>query len=427
MQVASGQRTSFVLPASRDIVMTASTHESARPALGIVLAVLASVALPACNGGMGGPGMGRGQQGPQEEPEERATPVLLASVEKGTIEGKIRAASTIEAELQVTVHAESTGRITSLSLEEGDIVEEGQTLARIRRDAQSLGVERAQTNLADAERELARVKSLFDKGIASASELEQAQTSVDQAKLDKKDRSRDLSNTVIKAPFAGILTQRFVDEGAFVTSGAQVFEITDFSTLVARVYVPERELDRIADGQPAEIVGKAARNRQGTGEIIRIAPIVDATTGTVKVTIGLPDALAGGPTGFLPGMYAEVTLTTEVHADVPIVPKPALVHEEEQTFVFVVDASAEGEGPRAKKLLIETGLSDDDFVEVTSGLELGQRIIVAGQTGLKDGALILEVDAKGNPIGVVTESEQAQPGPEQTGRVSQAGVAAKAG
>ena len=108
-------------------------------------------------------------------------------------------------------------------------------------------------------------------------------------------------------------------------------------------------------------------------------------------------------------------------------PKPALVHEEEQTFVFVVDASAEGEGPRAKKLLIETGLSDDDFVEVTSGLELGQRIIVAGQTGLKDGALILEVDAKGNPIGVVTESEQAQPGPEQTGRVSQAGVAAKAG
>ncbi|PRP92660.1 Multidrug resistance protein MdtA precursor [Enhygromyxa salina] len=389
---------------------------------------LTGLALPGCNGGMGGPGMGRGQPGPQEEPEERPTPVLLAKVEHGTIEGKIRAASTIEAELQVTVHAESTGRITSLELEEGDEVESGQLLARIRRDAQSLGVERAETNLADMQRELDRVERLHNQGIASRSEYDQAKSNVDQAKLDKKDRRRDLSNTVIKAPFSGILTRRFVAEGGFVTSGAQIFEVTDFSTLVARVYVPEKELDRIAVGQPANIVGKAAKNRQGIGEVRRIAPVVDATTGTVKVTIGLPDALAGGAAGFLPGMYAEVTLTTEVHEDVPIVPKPALIHEEEQTFVFVA------EGDRAKKTLIETGLADDDFVEVTGGLEPGARIIVAGQAGLKDGALILEVDAKGQPTtpdktGDAAEPDRAAPegpGVATPGKATKEGVA-KAG
>lgn len=328
--------------------------------------------------------------------------MLLATVERGTIQGQIRAASTIEAELQVTVHAESTGRVTSLSLEEGEQVEAGQTLARIRRDAQSLGVERAETNLADAERELARVEKLFGQGIASQAELDTAKTRVETALLDKRDRRRDLSNTVINAPFTGMLTRRFVSEGAFVTSGAQVFEITDFTSLVARVYVPEKELDRIAVGQPAEIVGKAAKNRQGTGEVRRIAPVVDATTGTVKVTIGLPSELAGGSQGFLPGMYAEVTLTTERHEDVPIVPKPALVHEDEQTFVFIAD------GDRAKRVLIETGLADDDFVEVTSGLALGDRIIVAGQTGLKDGALILEVDAKGQPIGEAATDGEAE-------------------
>ena len=352
-----------------------------------------SFALAGCQGGPpGGPG-GRGRGGPgAEEVEERPSPVLLATVERGTIQGQIRAASTIEAELQVTVHAESTGRITSLALEEGDTVDEGDTLARIKRDAQSLGFERAETGLADAEREFDRVEKLFKQGIASQSEYDQAKSSVDAAKLDIKDRRRDLSNTVVKAPFSGVLTRRFVAEGGFVTSGAQMFEITDFKTLVARVYVPEKELDRIAVGQPADIVGKAAKNRQGVGEVKRIAPVVDATTGTVKVTIGLPDSLAGGATGFLPGMYAEVTLTTEVHADVPIVPKPALVHEDEQTFVFIAD------GDRAKRQLIEVGLSDDDFVEVTAGLEAGARIIVAGQTGLKDGGLIVEVDAKGQPV-----------------------------
>jgi membrane fusion protein, multidrug efflux system len=355
-------------------------------ALGVALVL----ALAGCGRGPGGGGRGRGGSG--EEAEERPSPVLLTTVERGTIEGRIRAASTIEAELQVTVHAESTGRITSLVLEEGDTVKEGDILARIRRDAQSLGVERASTGLADAEREFDRVERLLRQGIASQSEYDTAKSNVDAAKLDIKDRRRDLSNTVVKAPFSGILTQRFVAEGGFVSSGAQMFEITDFETLVARVYVPEKELDRIAVGQPAEVVGKAAKNRQGTGQIKRIAPVVDATTGTVRVTIGLPEGLAGGETGFLPGMYAEVTLTTEVHADVPIVPKPALVYEDEQTFVFIA------QGDRAKKQRIEIGLANEDFVEVTAGLEAGAKIIVAGQAGLKDGGLIVEVDAKGQAV-----------------------------
>lgn len=332
------------------------------------------------------------------EAEEQATPVLITTVERGTIRGQLRAASTIEAELQVTVHAESTGRLTSLTLQEGDEIAIDDVIARIRRDAQSIGFERAETSVADAEREFARVEKLYQQGYASQADYDTAKSTVDKARLDKRDRGRDLSNTVIKAPMAGIVTQRFVDPGAFVTNGAQVVEITDFSSLVARVYVPEKELDRLAVGQLAEIVGKAAADRKGTGTIKRIAPVVDATTGTVKVTIGLPEALAGGPKGFLPGMYAEVTMTTEVRENVPLVPKPALVREDELTFVFVA------EGDRAKKLRIELGLADDDFVEIVSGLEPGARVIVAGQSGLKDGGLITEVDAKGNAIGAATTS-----------------------
>jgi membrane fusion protein (multidrug efflux system) len=386
-----------------------------------VLIACLGMALASCQGG-GPPGMGMGRGQPQPQAaEERPSPVLLAAVARGTIQGQIRAASTIEAELQVTVHAESAGRITMLDLEEGDEVTEGDVLARIRRDAQSLGFERAETNLADVEREFERVKRLLEQGIASQSEYDQAKTKLDAAYLDIKDRKIGLANTVIKAPFSGVLTRRFVDPGGFVANGAQIFEVTDFKTLVARVYVPEKELDRIAVGQPADIVGKAAKNRQGVGEVKRIAPVVDATTGTVKVTIGLPDALAGGPTGFLPGMYAEVTLTTEVHENVPIVPKPALVHEDEQTFVFIAD------GDRAKKQLIGIGLADDDFVEVVSGLDVGAKIIVAGHTGLKDGGLIVEVDAKGQPLDEAkTEDANAGHATQDASNATQEGVA-KAG
>jgi membrane fusion protein (multidrug efflux system) len=336
-------------------------------------------------------GMGRGQPQPQAA-EERPSPVLLAAVARGTIQGQIRAASTIEAELQVTVHAESAGRITMLDLEEGDDVTEGDVLARIRRDAQSLGVERAETNLADVEREFERVKKLYEQGIASQSEYDQTKTKLDAAYLDIKDRRIGLANTVIKAPFSGVLTRRFVDPGGFVANGAQIFEITDFKTLVARVYVPEKELDRIRVGQAADIVGKAAAGRRGTGEVARIAPIVDAATGTVKVTVGLPKALAGGERGFLPGMYAEVTLTTETRDEATLVPKQALVYDEDEAFVFVV------EGDRVKRVRVELGLLDDDRAEVVKGVGVGAEIVDSGHAGLKDGALITRVDGTGQPV-----------------------------
>ena len=125
---------------------------------------------------------------------------------------------------------------------------------------------------------------------------------------------------------------------------------------------------------------------------MRIAPVVDAATGTVKVTVSLPEDLSGGDDGFLPGMYAEVTLTTERHEDVVVLPKTALVHQEEQTFAFVV------EGEHARRVKLTLGLQDDDQVEVLDGLQEGQPVIVAGQSGLKDGALVELVDPSGKPL-----------------------------
>lgn len=325
------------------------------------------------------------------EEEEKPTPVVPGKVTKGLMLATISSASTIEAERQATIHAESTGKILSLTVEEGDKVKKGQRLARIKADAQASSLVRANTSLDTAERDFQRAQQLYDSKVIGKEEFDRAKDTFEMAKLDVRDRNRDVRNTRVVAPFAGTITERVVTEGSFVASGAQVLSIVDFDTLVARVYVPERELDQIKVGQIAKVVGKAAAGRKGEGKVQRIAPIVDASTGTVKVTVSLPSELAG-PGGFLPGMYAEVTLTTARHEDAVLIPRSSVVRDEEQTYVFVVD------GDKAKRTPVELGLHNDLQVEVLSGLEAGQVIAVAGQNGLKNDALITLVDTQGKPL-----------------------------
>jgi len=385
------------------------------PALALLALTLTQAGCQANAGGFAGkPGAEKDEAG------EQPTPVVVGTVERGAIAATIASASTIEAERQVTVHAESTGRLVDMTVEEGDLVKKGQLLARIRFDMQATSLVRANTSLDKARADFERAERLFNDRVIGEEELLRARNTLEIAQLDLSDRSREMRNTKITAPFAGTITQRKVTAGAFVNNGAELFTIVDFSTLVARVFVPEKELDRIAVGQAAAIVGKAARGRKGEGKVLRIAPTIDAGTGTVKVTVSLPPDLAG-PHAFLPGMYAEVTLTTDRRGDVTLVPKSALVRDEEQTYVFTLAGDAAA-GFTARRVRVETGLGDADRVELVKGLEPGEPVILAGQTGLKDGAKVVRVDAQGKPLDgaeaaapTATASAAAAPGPAKEG------------
>lgn len=369
----------------------------------------------------GRPSGDEAKQSSESADAEVAAPVVVAEAKRGRIVERVVASSTIEAERMVTVTAETSGRITKLAFEEGDQIADGVLLATIRRDAQSSSLERAAVSLEKAEADLKRIESLHQRGVASDQELDNARIAVDTARLDRKDRRRDVGNTRVEAPFGGTVTERHVNEGGFVSVGAQVATIADFETLVARVWVPEKELDRIALGQIAHVEGKAAKNRKGEGKVSRIAPVVDKATGTVKVTVSLPAELAG-PTGFLPGMYAEVVLETAVRDDALLVPKPALVRQDDQVFVFVA------KDDRVQRLLVETGLAEGDFIEITKGLDAGAKVVVAGQAGLKDGALVSVVDAFGKTDAGTQPSEGTQaPKEGDAASAGEAEGAAKAG
>jgi membrane fusion protein (multidrug efflux system) len=379
-------------------------HDSHARALALVLPLLAvTLTQVGCQASAGGFDK-KGGDKKKDEAEEQPTPVVVGTVERGAIVATISSASTIEAERQVTVHAESTGRLVDMTVEEGDLVKKGELLARIRFDAQANSLVRANTSLDKARADFERAEKLFADRVIGEEELLRARNTLEIAQLDLSDRSREMRNTKITAPFTGTITQRKVTAGAFVNNGAELFTIVDFSTLVARVFVPEKELDRIQVGQSAQVVGKAARGRKGEGKVLRIAPTIDATSGTVKVTVSLPADLAG-PQAFLPGMYAEVTLTTDRRSDVILVPKSAVVRDEEQAYVFTLEGDATS-GFKAKRLRVETGLGDPDRIELVKGLAPGEPVILAGQTGLKDGARVVRVDAQGKPIDPPIEGDR---------------------
>ncbi len=369
---------------------------AARPAafvLSCSFGIVVVLAIAGCQASAGGVDK-KGDK--KDEAAVQPTPVVVGAVERGSIVSTISAASTIEAERQVTIHAESTGRLVDLSVEEGDKVKKGQILARIRFDAQANSLVRANTSLEKARVDFDRAERLYNEKVIGQEEFLRAQNALQIAELDLSDRSREMRNTKVAAPFDGTITLRKVTEGAFVSNGAELLTIVDFSTLVARVFVPEKQLDRIQVGQAAEVIGKAAKGRKGEGKVQRIAPTIDAGTGTVKVTVSLPPALAG-PQGFLPGMYAEVTLTTDSRDDVLLVPKSAVVRDEEQTYLFTVTGDP-ATGFTAKRVRVETGLTDPERIEIIKGFAAGEPVIVAGQTGLKDGAKVVRVDPQGKPI-----------------------------
>lgn len=309
-----------------------------------------------------------------------ASPVVVQHPAERVMQLAVRSAATIEATVQVKVSAQSSGILQDLRVQEGDQVRSGQLLARIKKEAQSASVRRAKTNLAQARRELARVSELAKKGVVGRQELDQAKDRVDLARLDIRDRGRDLANTKVTTPIGGVVTQRGVQAGDYVGAGQTLLEITDFSTLVARVHVAERELDRIAVGQPVTVVGKAALGRRAKGKILRIAPTVDAATGTVKVTVGLPPQALDRSRDFRPGMYAEVTVKIQERQGVLSLPKSAVLHEDGRSTVMVAKDG------KAQRVLVSLGQRDGDWVELRGGVDAQTQVIVAGQQNLKEGA-----------------------------------------
>jgi len=319
------------------------------------------------------------EQAEGEETEEReAVPVEVAALERGHIESVLRFASNLEAERDVQVYAQAPRIVERLLVEEGDPVRSGQRLVKLQDDVQRTALAKVESQLAKAQRELERQKKLFEQELISEQTYNEASYEVEQLELGRDDAIRDLAYTSVDAPISGVVTERMVNLGDYVTINQPLFQVVDFNSIVARIFVPEKELVRLHPDQEARVRADALGNQVFRGNVERIAPAVDPGTGTVKVTVAIPRQ-----EGLRPGMYVEVELVTDTREDALLVPKRALVYENDQIFVYRL-----AEERTVERVRLVPQLEDAMFVEPLEGFEPGDQLVTAGQSGLKDGALV---------------------------------------
>jgi membrane fusion protein (multidrug efflux system) len=340
--------------------------------------------------GCGGerPANAQDKEGEEKPKEAQAAPVEVATLQRGAMEAVLRFSADLEAEQAVPVHSQSPQlrRVVQLLVEEGQRVGRGQLLAKLQDDEQRHGVARAQGQLGKARADFERQQKLFEQNLISEQVFTEAKHELEQLELQLADAQQAWNYTEVRAPIAGTVTLRHVKAGDPVSMDMPLFQIVDFDTLVVRLYVPERELARVRAGQEARIRSQALPGVTFAGTVDRVAPVVDPRSGTIKVTVRVPYR-----EGLLPGMFLDVELITDVRADALLLPKRALQMDGEQAWVYRLKGD-----DTVERLLVQPVLEDARHVEVHEGLAAGDRVVIAGQAGLKPGAKVKVVGGAGH-------------------------------
>lgn len=314
----------------------------------------------------------------KKDPKDEASPVEVASIARGAIEATIKNSTHLEAEEEIRVFARTANRVTELLVEEGDEVKKDQVLLRLDNDIQKTAYGKAQTSLDKGRLDFEREKSLFEQKLISEQVFNNAKFELRQLELAFEDARRGLEYTEVRAPIAGRISQRLVKYGDLVNLNQHLFDIVDFNSMVARIYVPEKNLPDLRLDQPARVTATPSRAQEFKGYVKRIAPVVESKTGTVKVTIGFKEI------GQLrPGMFVDVELITAKRPDALLITKRALLYDGELTYVFRLRSER-----KVERVLVEPRIADKLNVEPMAGFQEGDQIVIAGQSGLKDGAKV---------------------------------------
>ncbi len=358
------------------------------------LVVAVGLAMAGCGSANGDSAGADGKKSGDEVP---AVPVEVATTQRAEMAAVYTGTAPIESERKAFVMPKVKGEIRQVLADEGQRVREGQTLARLDGDQLRLEVALNEATMRKLERDYARNLELQQKGLVSATAIDNLKYELEAAKASWDLARLQLSYCDIRSPIAGTVTQRLdvVKVGNTVTpvggvidsAESSLFVVEDLDSLILRVNVPERELSKLSVGQLAELRLDAVPGRTFKGEIALISPYVNAATATFQVRIRVTD------TGGLlrPGMFARVAIVYERKLDALQIPRTALLDSDGPPKVFVVKDG------KAAERAVELGLSNGAMIEVVSGLTDGDQVVVVGQGAVKPGSEVRIVNSPARP------------------------------
>ena len=303
--------------------------ESSRPALrhARLSALFAALSmLAACSGGADG-------SKDAAAGSHASIPVEVAAATHQSVTANYSGTATLEAVGDAQVVAKTAGIVLKILVEEGIQVRQGQVLALLDDDA-------ARNKLAQATGTLRKAQAAFDKAekgfalkITPRSQYDSDKYDLETQRAVVAGAQLEVSYTRIVAPISGVIAKRSVKLGNLVQANQTLFEIVDMNPLQAVLNVPERDLGTLKPGQPVQLRVDALAGRSFQGTIARIAPVVDAASGTFRATCEFRDA-----TQILkPGMFGRIEVAYDQRHDALVVPRAAIVEEDGESSVFVIE------------------------------------------------------------------------------------------
>ena len=362
-----------------------------------------------------------------------AIPITVAAVSRQPLAAYLQGTSTVESPAQVQVLAKAAGLAARVVVEEGQQVERGQLLTQLEDDEARLALDRARIELSEAElaytslvhldqkeaqlelqrarltaqealENYRRILAMERRGLASQRDVEVAQTQKsiadvavqqaqnrlqyktiddarfrhERAKTALQEAELQLSYTTITAPISGVISARLVVPGQFVTANQPIVTIVDTTRLIARTFLPEKMSAQVQVGQAARVAVEALPNEPFPARVELISPVIDAESGTFKVTV---EILKPQP-ALKPGMFVTVFIRVAERQNALVIPKRALTFDRSKPTVYRLRDG------RAYQVPVTLGLVDGDQVEVLSGLTEGNQVVVLGQEKLLDGSAV---------------------------------------
>lgn len=308
-------------------------------------------------------------------------PVEVAEAQLDTVMDAILATGEIEAVQSIDLRPEVEGRLVDILVREGTEAQQGTPLFKV--DDAEL---RAQVARLEAERDLAeqalrRAKELLERNASSEADLEQAEANARSARAQLELQQVRLERTLVRAPFSGIMGERFVSLGDYVTTSTRLTTLQTVDPQRASFQVPERYADRLGVGQQVTFRVAAVANREFSGTVDFVDPIVRLPGRTIIVKARVRNRQRS----LKPGMFIEARLTTDVRPDAVVVPEDAILPLQGADYVWVVQ---DGQATRRQ---VSLGVRTTGFVEIRSGVEVGEQVVVGGLERLREGAPVAAI------------------------------------
>lgn len=327
---------------------------------------------------------GRNSQG-------RAVTVEVSSVTRQTIKPILTFSANLEPVWSADISAKLDGRINDLFVDEGDKVTRGMVIATLDTNELAAQVMQAEGNLLSnrasleqAELDLKRTDALYRQGAVSIQSLDTARTKRDLAIGQVRSAEGNLAllqarldNAMIISPRDGIVAKRYLQSGYYAKAGAQIVAIADVTSLLAKANIGEGQINEFAVGDKVVVRVAALPGKEFYGTISRVSPtaLLPARTFIAEITINNEAGILKN------GMFATVDVPSKPHVGVLAVPEGAIVMREDQKTVFVVLADN-----KVQQRVVNLGYVGGGWAEILGGVGEGDKIVVAGQNKLKDGA-----------------------------------------